>query len=35
MAAVVETLEAASGRVTDPTAFDMSAVIEGLTAGPR
>jgi 3-hydroxyisobutyrate dehydrogenase len=35
MAAVIETLEAASGRVTDPTAFDMSAVIGGLTAGPR
>ena len=29
MAAVIETLEAASGRVTDPTAFDMSAVIGG------
>lgn len=35
MAAVAETLEAASERVTDPAAFDMSAVIGGLTAGPR
>ena len=35
MAAVIETLEAASGRVPDPAAIDMSAVIGGLTAGPR
>lgn len=35
MAAVTETLEAAAGRGTDPGALDMSAVIGGLTAGPR
>ena len=35
MAAVTETLEAAADRVPDPAACDMSAVVEGLAAGPR
>jgi 3-hydroxyisobutyrate dehydrogenase len=35
MAAVTDTLEAAVHRVPDPTALDMSAVIEGLAPGPR
>lgn len=34
MAAVAETLEAAADRVPDPAACDMSAVVEGLPAGP-
>jgi hypothetical protein len=35
MAAVTDTLEAAARRIPDPTALDMSAVIEGLAAEPR
>ena len=34
MAAVTEALETATDRVPDPAACDMSAVVEGLTAGP-
>jgi len=35
MAAVAETLEAASDRTPDAAAWDMSAIVEGLPAGPR
>ncbi len=35
MAAVTEALETAADRVPDPAACDMSAVVEGLPAGPR